>query len=180
MFVYMRACTPPPVRAPRMAASTYFRMVTQVTGVFSSISSRIIDVCVTIFYTAIRYFLATLIVCHGPHKYAHLILLRELDALVWFEPRFLADEVDVSLCVVLAPRCPSANQLRNCAQLVFGHVGAQDDESGTQTPLQRLELPEVGVGLLFTKTAPAVCRASNIQRVVVADAARLILLHAFC
>ena len=175
----MRACMPPPVRAPRIAASTYFRMVIQVTGVFSSISSRIIDVCVTIFDPAIGYFLATLKVCHGPHKYAHLILLPELDALVWFEPRFLAYEVDVSRCVVLASWRPSANQLLNCAQLILGHVGAQDDESGTQAPLQRLELTEVWVGLLFTKTAPAVCGASNIQRVVVADAARLILLHAF-
>lgn len=82
----MRACTPPLERAPRMAASTYFRMVTHVTGVFSAILSRIIDVCITILDTAIGYFLATLKVGHGPHKYAHLILLRELDALVWFEP----------------------------------------------------------------------------------------------
>lgn len=82
----MRACTPPLERAPRMAASTYFKMVNQVTGVFSAILSRIIDVCVTIFDPAIRDFLATLKVCHGPHKYAHLILFGELDALVWFEP----------------------------------------------------------------------------------------------
>lgn len=158
----MRACTPPLERAPRMAASTYFKMVSQVTGVFSAILFRIIDVCVTILDTAIGNLLATLKVCHRPHKYAHLILLRELDALVWFEPRFLTHEVDVSRCVVLASWCPSANQLRNCAQLVFGHVGAQDDESGTQAPLQRLELTEVGVGLLFTKTAPAICGASDV------------------
>ena len=127
----MRACTPPLERAPRMAASTYFRMVIHVTGVFSAILSRIIDVCVTIFDPAIRDFLATLKVCHSPHKYAHLILFGELDAFVRFEPRLLAHEVDVSRSVILASWCPSANQLRNCAQLVFGHVGAQDDESGT-------------------------------------------------
>lgn len=152
----MRACTPPPVSAPRMAASTYFKMVSQLTGVFSSILSRIINVCVTIFDPAIGYFLATLKVCHGPHKYAHLILFGELDALVWFEPRLFAHEVDVTRCVVLASRCPSADELRNCAQLVLGHVCSQDDECGTQAPLQRLELTEVSVGLLFTKTAPAV------------------------
>lgn len=139
-----------------MAASTYFKMVSQVTGVFSAILSRIINVCVTIFDPAIGYFLATLKECHRPDEDAHFILLCELHALVWLEPRFLADEVDVTRCVVLASRSPSANQLRNCAQLVLGHVGAQDDESGTQAPFQRLELTEVLVCLFLSQAAPAV------------------------
>lgn len=118
---------------------------------------------------------------HGRHQRCHVRRVVRIEAFVRREAGQRTYLTGVVFRVVTVfGRCPSGNDVAYRAQAVFVAIGAQHDEGRTVSPRHAPEREELRVGLPFGQALPQVCRASDIERVAVAQPSLLVqLFHSF-
>lgn len=101
------------------------------------------------------YVLPVLDFCHGLDYIYHGLTFREVDFLFHVNARQSLNGLFVVRLVWLSIGCPPIDYLLDSVRLVDVDVFMQDDESGSISVLDTLELTKFGVGLLLGKSFPS-------------------------
>lgn len=108
---------------------------------------------------------AALLPCHCADEFRPVLLREPLQT---SEARPQADVPDVTLCVVFGRRCPARDDVADADGKVLVAVGAEQAESGSQSPFEKLELDKPFVRLFGTLPFPfSTCNPPDVQRVAV-------------
>lgn len=107
---------------------------------------------------------------HSKDEGADIVSVLEGDGVRRLELRQAANLLDVGVGIVLGGRCPSVDDAPHGVDMVLVYVSAQTDKRCTETILHCFELNEFTVCLEVSLTEPFLIRASNVERVVVANA----------
>ena len=130
------------VRAAVMAATNTLSSTSQMFLLFMVV--RFIKFITSVDYLLIKKDSAFL-PCHCSYEPRPVLFCESLQASV-ASPE--ADISDVSFCVVLGGRCPSADDVADAVGVVLAGIGAEQYKCGSQSPVDCFKLDEGVVGLL--------------------------------